>query len=769
MADNTNRLELVISVKDDGSIVIDTVKKKTDDLGQTTEQASAKGESGLKAMKASWIELAAGVTAGYFTIKKGIDIITGLVNVVAEAEQIEKRAAFQIETWGYKFQEIKPYVDAFAESIQRTTRFSGEMALQGLGQIMQYTSSVEKGMKGVQLAMNMTTQTGQDLGSTLRLVGMAMHGNVEMLGRWIPELRDLESKLGANASEAEKASFAIEILNKKFSGAAQADLNTYAGQVSNLKNQWDDLKKSIGTTLMPSAENWVAGMKLIVGNFAESVKPTIEKFKKEQKNLEDWLSYGGQGASAKYVEDYKRRIDEVKNKIKQLEGTTAAAAAAQKKATEQPKMAGDIQDVEILTSAYEKLGFKSTDILSKEAMNAIKYAEVIKKAFEEKKASVRDYVNALNVASDAMKKLTGEEVGNKLADLESDYQKRVREISPEDPDRQKRVQAIIDDYFKARKEIEKMKIPVNADVAPAEIELNKLQKRAEQMGLTLKVIPEGEKEKIEIFMDGILYKYSDIKDKIKSDPILPKIDGTKIEIEMDGILYKYNEIKNEIERSSIKIKTEGTSSGGGGGANVWGIPIGDFFGEGGAEGSANIGFFGIGSSRKPISEKIAEIIGEFGGLDKAMSGLEAEINVAELSAQYDKLNAKLSQVERIIPDMSAMASWAGGSPYVGGPIIQTVTDLMADLMSQMKILQMKMDYERLKMYGGSYQAGTSYVPQTGMYMLHEGEKVTTRNQISMGAMTVNFEIRSTDPKETANAVVKALKYHLHGELRDLIG
>jgi hypothetical protein len=302
MADNTNTLQLTISVKDDGSIVVDQVKGKIQDLGDSTKKASEDSGSALGKMKAGWIELAAGVTAGYFTIKKGIDVITGLVNIAAEAEEIEKRAAFQIETWGYKFQEIKPYVDAFAESIQATTRFSGEGALQGLGQMMQYTSSVEQGMKGVQIAIGLATQEHMDLSSAIRYVGMAMGGDVEILGRWILELRNLDEVLGANASAAEKWTFTQGILNRMFGGAAQADLRTYRGEVTQLKNDWDDLEKSIGTALTLSAEKWVAGARSYVADFSLAIKPTIESLKKEQKNLEDWLSYGAeQGASAKYI------------------------------------------------------------------------------------------------------------------------------------------------------------------------------------------------------------------------------------------------------------------------------------------------------------------------------------------------------------------------------------------------------------------------------------------------------------------------------------
>ena len=266
MADNSNTLQLTLQIKDDGSVVIDTVKGKIQGLEQATAKAGSGTGSALSSLKTNWLALAGGVTAGYFAIKGGIDTITDLVNVAAEAEQIESRMAFQLSQVGYNFQEIKPYVDEFADSILRTTRFSDEMARQGLGQMMQYTPDVEQAMQGVKLAMDMSTQSGQDLGSTTRLVGMAMNGNAEILGRWIPELRDLESKVGANATAAEKWAYTQGILNKQFGGAAQKDLQTYAGQVAQLKNQYDEMKESGGRGLKPFAEDWVLGMKSILAS-----------------------------------------------------------------------------------------------------------------------------------------------------------------------------------------------------------------------------------------------------------------------------------------------------------------------------------------------------------------------------------------------------------------------------------------------------------------------------------------------------------------------
>ena len=179
-----------------------------------------------------------------------------------------------------------------------------------------------------------------------------------------------------------------------------------------------------------------------------------------------------------------------------------------------------------------------------------------------------------------------------------------------------------------------------------------------------------------------------------------------------------------------------------------------------------IPIYGQGSSRKPITEKIREIIGEFGSLEKAMTGMEAEINVAELSLEYNKLDAKLNQIEQAFAQTANMMFLHGYHFEIPKTDQETLTQVTEDLMGQMKILQMKMDYERLRGYGGSYQGGTQYVPQTGLYTLHEGERVTSKN-VSVGGIKIIIESRG-DPKEMARELIHVLKYRLSGELRDLL-
>ena len=244
-------ITLAIEVDDKGTVQIkrfaDELKKAMKEMTEAPKQA----QGSLNSLRDNWIGLTAKVTAATAVVYGVSKVLSSFINKAAEAEQIENRLRFALETTGYTWQYAKSAVDEFATSIQETTRFSDEQARQALTDMMMYTNDFAKAQMGAKLAMDMSIRTGQGLESTSRLIGMAMSGNVEMLGRYIPQLRNLDNILGGNATMAQKAEYALKILNEKFGGTAQADITTYAGKVAQFKNAWSDVKKEIGGHTLP--------------------------------------------------------------------------------------------------------------------------------------------------------------------------------------------------------------------------------------------------------------------------------------------------------------------------------------------------------------------------------------------------------------------------------------------------------------------------------------------------------------------------------------
>ena len=119
-----------------------------------------------------------------------------------------------------------------------------------------------------------------------------------------------------------------------------------------------------------------------------------------------------------------------------------------------------------------------------------------------------------------------------------------------------------------------------------------------------------------------------------------------------------------------------------------------------------------------------------------------------------------------IASPTAQLGEAGSGIYA---IREQVKEMESDLLSQMKILNLK-SIQNLMAIIPSYQSGISYVPKTGLAIVHRGEEIRSRSGVSMSGITIGpFNISgSGDAKETANQILKALKYRLKGELNDLL-
>ncbi len=317
--------------------------------GLKKDFAEARGE--IKDFSEKSGGLATSFTKGWGQIAVIGAVISGVVlslksfvSEAAQAEEIENRLRFALENLGYSWQSAKKSVDAFAASIQATTRFSDEQARQALTDMLMYTNEYAKAEMGAKLAMDMSVRTGHDLSSSTRLIGMAMSGNVEMLGRYLPQLRNLDAILGADATMAEKAAYAMKVLQDKFGGTAQADVRSYAGTVAQFKNAWNDLKETLGMGLLPVLKEVFEMITKIVNAFKgfspesasqKALDATIEKFKGR---IDELKEIGNQPGLVAFQKDMiANQISVLEAGVKKLETVSRERAEAAKKVAEETK------------------------------------------------------------------------------------------------------------------------------------------------------------------------------------------------------------------------------------------------------------------------------------------------------------------------------------------------------------------------------------------------------------------------------------------------
>lgn len=123
-----NKIQITIEIDDKGSIIVKQFGDQSKKALEETQKGSKTATGALGDLREGWIGLTAKIAATTAVVYGVTRVFTSFVNEAAEAEQIENRLRFALETTGYTWQYAKSAVDDFANSIQKSTRYSDEQA-----------------------------------------------------------------------------------------------------------------------------------------------------------------------------------------------------------------------------------------------------------------------------------------------------------------------------------------------------------------------------------------------------------------------------------------------------------------------------------------------------------------------------------------------------------------------------------------------------------------------------------------------------------------
>ena len=276
-----NRVDFIVGAKDQAS-------KK---LGKIRGAVSAIGPAALGAAAAfaSW----QGITK----------VLDGTIGAAARQEEIFKKLEASVNLAGASYTNAKPEIDSFLRSMQDTTRYGDTDMAPSLAQITTLTGDLSMGLEGAKIAADVASSGLFDLNTASRYVAMAMSGEVTMLGRYIPELKVSAGLVNENMTATEKWAIAKDLLNKKFGGMAEKDLETYAGQMNRLKNEIGDIGELIGKKALPALTDMVGGL--------ADVARSVNILEANISNLSEVMdSFAGEGGASEAFVTALGHIDE---------------------------------------------------------------------------------------------------------------------------------------------------------------------------------------------------------------------------------------------------------------------------------------------------------------------------------------------------------------------------------------------------------------------------------------------------------------------------
>jgi hypothetical protein len=245
------KVEVEITGKDELSGVLGGIKGSLAGLGNIAMTVATGGIALLGAGMAG---------LGVF-IKQSVDSAMEAQEVMAQLD------AVLVSTGGAAGVTSEQAIE-LADSFQQVTKFSDETILAGENMLLTFTN-IGKDVfpAATETMLNMSQALGQDVKNSAIQLGKALNNpiqGVSALRKVGVQFTDDQEKMIKSLVESGDLMGAqtliLKELQTEFGGSAEAAGKTFAGQLEILKNQFDEVKESVGMAVIPLLQRFVSGV-----------------------------------------------------------------------------------------------------------------------------------------------------------------------------------------------------------------------------------------------------------------------------------------------------------------------------------------------------------------------------------------------------------------------------------------------------------------------------------------------------------------------------
>jgi hypothetical protein len=300
MSDNV--IELTMRLKDEVSTKL---KEIQGDLAKTG--------SPLTGLTSSFSSLTSAINPMVIAVGAASAVLYKSITAAADMEQKLNSLKAAVNVAGGSWDVQGKAILAYKEHLMATTTFTDEQTMEVMQRMITVTGDATQAWKASGLVLDIASTGMMGTEQAARLVGMAMSGNVQMLGRFVPELKGLNAEQLKGMDASQRAAYALQILQDKFGGRAQADVNTFNGQVKIFWRTLEELAETFGSILLPPLTAVMQGFNTLVGwvlNVAgvirDALEPIMQQNAKTHKNFFDILIYVEKAIIGVYIAIYEK-------------------------------------------------------------------------------------------------------------------------------------------------------------------------------------------------------------------------------------------------------------------------------------------------------------------------------------------------------------------------------------------------------------------------------------------------------------------------------
>ena len=204
----------------------------------------------------------AAVTAASAAAFAGLSAFATKATQAAIEDQAEQeRLAQTLQNVVGATDEAVASTEKFIANLAKTTTFSDSQLRPALSSLVVATGDLTRAQGLLTVAQDISVATGTDLQQVSEALAKASNGNMKALQALSPTLRD-------NIKEGQSFDQVLRELQANFGGAADAAANTLGGQMTILRNRFNEIVESIGTAFLPIIETLIGAL----GNVATFIE-----------------------------------------------------------------------------------------------------------------------------------------------------------------------------------------------------------------------------------------------------------------------------------------------------------------------------------------------------------------------------------------------------------------------------------------------------------------------------------------------------------------
>lgn len=256
-----NDITIKLRVDDQSSLVIDRfasagqrkLKDFTARADAETRNLMASMRGMASSIQANWLA----ITGGAATITAGIMALRNFTQAFLDADKAQNDLASSFALSGNNSRKNIADINAYAEAVMYATGKDDDLVVSHIAMLETFKNTSGIAMTTDQLekayaaAADLAVGRNKDLASTVTLVGKAFAGNTDTLGKF-------GITIAEGIPDAEKFDAVLRAINESVGGKAQANLNSYAGQVEWMTSKWGNFKEMMGYGVVKAIQLSVA-------------------------------------------------------------------------------------------------------------------------------------------------------------------------------------------------------------------------------------------------------------------------------------------------------------------------------------------------------------------------------------------------------------------------------------------------------------------------------------------------------------------------------